>query len=113
MAAYSCTRVIGSGAITYLLLLPVSHLLAAEPLVDMVVLPATDARLEVVVERPLVFDPISLDERRGIVTIGAGTRFGFEGQLDASLIRHGMIAVRVTAPLPATAWRLDAPLVDA
>ncbi|GAA4175155.1 hypothetical protein GCM10022287_20130 [Gryllotalpicola koreensis] len=97
---------------TYLLQIPAAHLLAAEPLIDAEVLPATDARLEVAVERPLVFDPISLDERSGLVTIGPGTRMAFDG-LDPSLIRHGMVAARITAPLPATAWRLDAPLVDA
>jgi hypothetical protein len=112
MAVYSCSRVVGSGTVTYLLMMPASHLLTAEPLIDAELLPATDVRLEVAVERPLVFDPISLDERRGLVTIGQEARLGFEG-LDSSLIRHGMVAVRITAPLPATAWRLDAPLVDA
>ncbi|AYG04214.1 hypothetical protein [Gryllotalpicola protaetiae] len=112
MSVYSCTRVVGASTVTYLLLLPAAHLLTAEPLVDAEVMPATGVRLEVTVERPLVFDPISLDERRGLVTIGDDARMAFEG-LDASLIRHGMVAVRITAPLPATVWRLDAPLVDA
>jgi hypothetical protein len=113
MAVYSCRRVVGDAAITYLLLIPARHLLTAEPLVGPDVMPETDGRLEVVVERPLVFDGISLDERRGLVTIGADVKFGFDGPLEPHRIRHGLVAVRISAPLPATVWRLDAPLVDA
>jgi len=113
MAVYSCKRVVGGAAVTYLLLIPAAHLLAAEPLVGAEIMPETDGRLEVAVERPLVFDAISFDERQGLVTIGHDVKFAFDGTFEPNRVRHGLVAVRISAPLPATVWRLDAPLVDA
>lgn len=112
MRVYSCERVVSESAVSYLLLLPASHLLAAEPLIGVRIMPATDERLEVAVERPLVFDAISTDARRGIVSIGPEVKLGFDGAL-VGRMRHGLVAVRITAPLPATAWRLDERLATA
>jgi hypothetical protein len=106
MRGYSCHRVVSDSAVTYLLLLPAAQLLRAEPLIGVDVMPATDERLEVAVELPLTFDAIGPDAWRGIVSIGPGTRLGFDERLDGR-VRHGLVAVRITAPLPETAWRLD------